>query len=167
MKKIGLLMLALVLALGTMGAVLARSTETLWINGTADTGSLGVEFTLRNQVWSPEGVTVSVRYAGDDGDGERDRDIAIITIDNAYPSAVSFIRLQIHNSGTTPLHIAEVIITVDGSPELDVWVREDPTSTILYPRDTTTITIGVHVTDDALEEASYDFIVEVVAEQGI
>lgn len=167
MKKIGLLMLALVLALGTMGAVLARSTETLWISGDVETGSLQVAFTGIDAYWSPEDVNVSVEYDNAGGDGEFDLDIASITIKNAYPSAVCFIELGIKNTGTTPLHIAEVIFTVDGSSELEVWLRVDPTSTTLCPGEVTPIIIGVHVTDDALEETSYYFKVEVVAEQGL
>jgi len=47
MKKIGLISLAVVLALGAMGAALAQWNETLTVNGTVDTGELDVEFSAQ------------------------------------------------------------------------------------------------------------------------
>ena len=47
MKKIGLICLAVVLALGVMGAALAQWNETLTIEGTVETGELDVQFSAQ------------------------------------------------------------------------------------------------------------------------
>jgi len=47
MKKIGLICLAVVLALGVMGAALAQWNETLEIEGTVNTGELDVQFSAQ------------------------------------------------------------------------------------------------------------------------
>lgn len=54
MKKIGLLLLVLILAMGTLGVAYAHWKGELVINGTVNTGTFGAELTQNNTViWQP------------------------------------------------------------------------------------------------------------------
>lgn len=118
--KVGVLFLALVLALGGVGAAFASWTDTLTIGGTVNTGVLEWEI-------------VSAGQAGDPGDDinvfwdlkdlyyvQMDKDVANTTvtivdphtlsvvINNAYPYYSNHITLRAHALGTIPLRIWKV-----------------------------------------------------------
>ena len=134
MKKIGLLALALVLALGTMGVGYAMWFEDLYIDGTVYTGELDWEFECGTVTWGDPGDTIdkqsddlfaNVRTTGKhvgttdvvcvDSDGDGDVDTLEVTVTNAYPHYYVHIGYYVHNNGTIPLHFERAIISSNGT----------------------------------------------------
>jgi predicted ribosomally synthesized peptide with SipW-like signal peptide len=118
MKKIWLLCLALVLALGAMGTGLAYWTEVLEITGTVAMGELDAEFSAKNCYDNEMGPDVAQLACtlSDGGDTEpgsspMDMSMCTATITNAYPGYVATCELTIKNNGTIPAKVAAVTYT--------------------------------------------------------
>ncbi len=122
MKKIGLLSLALVLALGTLGIGYAWWDETLVVDATVGTGEL--EVIIRDGVYLhldlPEHVTGTKEV---DEDGKT----ATFTIDGLYPQEAGtnykmphVVRLSVRmdNVGTVPVKLKSATVSTCGS---DAW----------------------------------------------
>lgn len=127
MKKIGLLSLALVLALGSLGIGYAAWTDTLTITGTVATGDLDWEFagapgqsdagvdqnvffTLESWNWvlmDKDVASTSVEFT--------DNHTLTVTIDNAYPYYANHISFVVHGLGSIPLRIWKVNFLVNDS----------------------------------------------------
>ena len=132
MKKIGLISLALVMALGMLGAVYAMWSEELTIEGTVTTGTVDVEFSQYSNDAGPHGTAgaggfftgnfdpevpgtwdpATQTWCGDRADknvGSTDcaltPDTLTITVDNAYPCYFGSILYDIHNVGTIPVKV--------------------------------------------------------------
>lgn len=140
MKKIGVICLAVLLALGALGLGYAKWFDTLNIQGTVETGELDWEFVANsfNQKdigldWTGDLLTSPVLTQLDkdvgsttgalcDTDDDGDFDLLTVTIDNAYPCYANDIHFWVHCNGTVPLIIERVIIngqieiTKDPSP---------------------------------------------------
>ena len=112
MKKIGLICLALVLALGTLGAAFALWSDTLFLEGTVGTGNIGLE-------WSQ----------GDPYDNE-EKDIShaectilgntlFIDIYNADPCVTYTIPIDLHGTGSVPVHTSWTVIPGNCNPS---WI---------------------------------------------
>lgn len=125
MKKIGLICLALVLALGALGIGYAQWTETLTINGTVDTGELDWEFVGANGFDTAAGENdwhCNDGFVGIPAYWQGDRDAGItsvaivdphtvsVTLDNVYPSYFTSVNLTPLNTGTVPLIVDTVNI---------------------------------------------------------
>ena len=79
MKKIGLLCLALVLALGTLGVGYAMWSDTITITGTVNTGSVDLDIMKCSNTWVWKLIPVE----------PGDPDIAIVhDWDSTYPGAI-------------------------------------------------------------------------------
>jgi predicted ribosomally synthesized peptide with SipW-like signal peptide len=128
MKKIGLIVLAVVLAIGAMGAAYAAWSETLTINGTITAGNLDVDFVAASNdpgitldpltgawsvlAWTPatdSGKNVAsteVDQTGitDAGDTVTSNTLGI-TVANAYPQYTSQVRVAITNAGSIPVKV--------------------------------------------------------------
>jgi hypothetical protein len=106
MKKIGLICLALVLALGALGVGAALWMGVLVIHGDVNTG-------IVDAVWSVEAAyddepadkDVSIVFADLMGPGE-----LWIMIENAYPCVTYTVEWNVMNVGTVPIHFAEPMI---------------------------------------------------------
>ena len=127
MKKIGLLCLALVLALGALGVGFATWTDTLYIDGTVNTGTVSWEFYGNPAVdpVPPPSITqddhgidpghtkdvgsTSATFTDSDNDG--DLDTMNLLIDNAYPCYNNHVGFWLHCNGSVPLVIQKVIIS--------------------------------------------------------
>jgi predicted ribosomally synthesized peptide with SipW-like signal peptide len=127
MKKIGLLCLALVLALGSLGVGYAAWTDQIVINGTVNTGTLCFGFDdyfLVNDPCEPP----TPDWTCDVGFGNKrivpegknvgcttvtwvDLHTVEITITNAYPCYLSTVSMHMINCGTVPLRIKAVNLT--------------------------------------------------------
>ncbi len=131
MKKIGLLCLALVLALGTLGVAYAMWYDTLTIDGTISTGSLEIIFASQYDndpatgandpceagYWDISDQTpewIGERYGKDYasiastfedyvGGTELDGDYATVTLNNAYPCYWGSVIWDIKNVGLIPV----------------------------------------------------------------
>ena len=136
MKKVTLLLLALVLALGATGIGFAKWSQTLYIDGSIDTGTFEVgvrDVGVMDQGpdpnmepgMNPEGKDVAYHESinGDykcthDAWGDFYHNI-YETINNAYPYYMSGTMLEFGNCGTIPAKIDDVTLTViSGNPAL-------------------------------------------------
>ena len=131
MRKFGLLCLALVVALGTMGVGYALWFEDLYIEGTVYTGELDWAFdcgtvtsgdpcdppTIDKQC---DDLFANIRTTGKnvgctevlcvDTDKDGDADTLQVTVSNAYPGYYVHIGYYVCNNGTIPLHFDRAII---------------------------------------------------------
>ena len=132
--KIASICLALVLALGTMGVGLAWWSDTLYIEGTVNTGELDWELTvfsiLDNELttqpdyhcnngfadWTfwpdPHGKNVAWGEGElvDGADSDGDMSQLNLTLHNVYPSYFNSVSVNARNNGTIPLVIEKVVI---------------------------------------------------------
>ena len=143
MKKIGLICLAVVLAVGAMGIGFAHWSQTLFIEGTVNTGSFVVGFSEQRSddpVESPcnpgaiddptrldPGYTKNV--AGCDCElvdpkpcepGKEAWERMLITVCNAYPSYTNTIDFSIDNCGTVPAIVGSCRIVEKGGVPCDI-----------------------------------------------
>lgn len=125
MKKIGLLCLALVLALGTIGVGYAAWTDTIYIEGTVDTGSLSIGFSkimtdepfgeVENKDvgsidgWLTGDVKCQVDYAGVPTNVYEK---AVFVLTNAYPCYRTAAVVDVASCGSIPVIITDLTITM-------------------------------------------------------
>ena len=150
MKKFGLLCVALVLVIGTLGIGYAAWTDTIFVNGTVNTGEVCADFTcpwsqtdpnispFTNDPWEftvEQGAPVAALdwVATVDGPGfhlfgnqyKEDKNVgwteivcdegeppikrAYLTFHNVYPHYFNHIGLGIHNCGTIPIKMDNVV----------------------------------------------------------
>jgi len=140
-KKIGLICLTLVLALGGLGVGYALWSDTAFLDVSVQTGNVEWEY-LRPPAEAggeprPPIVTHDDDYNPDQGkfgfdppdylknvastdwvyidsDGDGDFDTLQITIANAYPGYTNHLAFWVHGKGSVPLHIEKVHFLVDG-----------------------------------------------------
>jgi hypothetical protein len=157
MKKIGLLALALVLALGSLGIGFALWSETLYIEGTVNTGTLDAE-------WSFDGY-------GDSEIAEKDYSYMWYDIDgnylyvyivNAYPCIDYWANFDVTNTGTIPFHVCDIVCETCGFPgTVEISAIENPsrpsTPYQVHSGESAYGTITVHLTNDAVENSTYYF----------
>jgi hypothetical protein len=162
MKKIGILALAVVLALGSLGIGFALWSETLYIEGTVATGELDADWIL-------------VDY-GDSESPEKDVSwveayvvgkTLCVTVYNAYPCIDYYVDLEIYNSGTIPLHVcglnydliemvsvASFTLSLSGVPNMQ-----------LHPGESLSTSLSVHLNNNATQGATYSFTFDWVTVQ--
>ncbi len=109
MKKILLISLALVLALGGLGVAGALWSDWLYIDGYVETGYIGAEW--------------SVEWAGDNEPADKDvswieawlpdPNYMAISIYNAYPSVTYTVEWNIYCYGSVPIHFDDPYIWTD------------------------------------------------------
>ena len=141
MKKIGLLCLALVLALGTLGIGYAAWTDTVYIEQTVETGTVkvGIGELILTLSWDEKNVANITGYL-DEQVGQKWSEAdqqwipyykkAYVTVDNAYPGIKAHTTYTIGNLGTIPVIISDIDFEVydEGGNLLSfVWVVEPPT----------------------------------------
>jgi hypothetical protein len=108
MKKIALLALALVLALGSLGVAYALWYDDLYITGQVDTGSIGAYWTcFATGDSEPDGKNYSSVSCSVGQTTETD-DTLTMTITNAYPCIDYWVIADIHASGTLPIHVCDL-----------------------------------------------------------
>ena len=104
MKKIALICLALVVALGTLGVAGALWWDWLYIEGHVYTGDIGAEWSIQDYYDNERAdKDVSGIYA----DLWFGPDWMYVYIDNAYPSITYTVEWDIHCTGSVPIHFAE------------------------------------------------------------
>lgn len=167
-RKLGLLCLALVLAMGTLGVGYALWYEDLFIQGTVNTGTVDVEWSY-GPVWDTESKDyVSGSEVVIDGD------TMYITINNAYPCVWYHHQFDIHSIGTIPVHFTDWVIDRGNLPAgatLRIW--SDPsnigggpiTETQLHTSQEWLGCVEVHLNNDAAQGATYTFSISVMAHQ--
>lgn len=142
MKKIGLLSLALVLALGTLGIGYASWTDTLYIEGEVNTGTVDIDIVALSGTWvwkivdthdtvyhhgwgttlggpedfvPPAGALLVASATADlvaYGD-DGDMDGAYVTFDNLYPCDYFMVDILVHYVGSIPVRLDVEIDYID------------------------------------------------------
>ena len=138
MKKIGLLAMVLVMALGGLGIGYAHWSETLTMSGTAETGDINPYFSCiaANDDWLTQldpygwgqwnygsGLWEGARKTKHIGrtclaGGTPNQGDLIMTVTNAYPTYYGSGRYCIENSGTVPVNVYGIyLMSVGGNSE--------------------------------------------------
>lgn len=159
--KLGILSLAVVLCLATVGVGYAMWDKTLYIDGTVNTGEVNLEIMSASSD-DPPGAT-DVNKDKDVGCTEvavgADKQSITVTVTNGYPCYEVYVHFTVHNNGTVPVKLQDIIITnpnpsaitVSGwnaiGEQIDPDVRRDNT-------------IWLHVEQEADELTQYTFTVE-------
>jgi predicted ribosomally synthesized peptide with SipW-like signal peptide len=134
MKKIAVICLALVLALGGLGVAYAAWTDTVEISGPVTAGEVSWEFDDPLNPGTPritdddhgpdpvappgsneEGKDVAWKeFNFVDSDADGDKDVLEITVHNAYPWYTNHMSFWLHNNGTIPIKLDYVVISGGG-----------------------------------------------------
>lgn len=130
MKKIGLIGLIMILALGAMGIGYAAWQQTLVINGTVETGNYDIIFNHAENVPAqddPGVATVTVSPIAGDGHSFD------IDISNAYPGYTAQIDFGIINEGTVPAAVMVSTSSDDDGSNFSVDCYETYTGIAPWP----------------------------------
>ncbi len=160
MKKIGLLCLALVLALGSLGVAGALWSDWLYIDGYVETGYIGAEWSLEGY-WVEEEKDVSFI----DAYLNADRNVMYVNIWNAYPSATYVVMWDIHNTGSIPIHFDWPWLSTDlpMGTFITFFAYDDTGAPVhlydyqLHPGDTVFGELTIHLDNDAEQDSYYYF----------
>lgn len=157
MKKIGLICLALVLALGSMGVGYALWSDSLYLEGTIETGEVDTAI-----------VSVASDDAGIDPGYNKDvastvvaivdSKTATVTITDGYPSYSNYIHFSTDILGTVPVRLQA--INIDNPNQcitVDAW---DGIGEQRHPGERADNTMYIHIEQCAEQGATYTFTVE-------
>lgn len=136
MKKIGLICLALVLAMGALGVGYAAWTDTVTIDGTVDTGSveLGIVKATGTLYQDKDVATVGFSFVDPIGLWECSvppgaqayaYEKLVVTIAKAFPCLTVDIAFYVGSLGTIPTHLQEIKVS-DPTGELTFLKVTDP-----------------------------------------
>jgi predicted ribosomally synthesized peptide with SipW-like signal peptide len=114
MRKLVFICLALVVALGSIGVGYALWSDSLYIEGTINTGDIGLIWS-QGQPWDTEPVEKDVSH----GECEIVGDTLFITVFNAYPCIEYHFPIDLHGVGSVPVHTAMTVVGGTGNPS---WV---------------------------------------------
>jgi predicted ribosomally synthesized peptide with SipW-like signal peptide len=151
MKKIVLICMALVMALGAVGVGYALWSDSLVISGTVNTGDIGL-------VWS-QGTPYDTEIAAKDvshGECRIDGDTLYITVVDAYPCIEYHFPIDLHGVGSVPVHTAMTVISGNMA-----WIALPNMSGLqIHEGDTWNGEIVIHLDNTALENSVYTFEVQ-------
>ena len=174
MKKFGLLCLALVLALGSLGVGFALWSDTLYIEGYVFTGEVDVEWTYCgcHDIEDKDVGTVSCEIDA------ADPHILYFTVTNGYPCYTADCEVELTNVGTVPIIIENITVTAhdftkasaSGANDGELYVvYQDGWKSQLHPfpdtPHTSASSIRIHVEQCAAQGATYTFTVTIDAYQ--
>jgi len=177
MKKVGLLILALVVALGALGAGYAAWSESLTVTGTVTAGNLDVDFAVASNdptgtndpktgSWNTNSIEwnstdrwgydaastdVTLNPTSDENADAVTSNTLTITVTDVYPGYKSSVALAVTNNGTIPVKVSTGTIT-DTTPD-GVRITGDITAfaDVIQP-DATVYCYGYLECTDALAE---------------
>lgn len=172
MKKIALLCLALVLALGALGVGYSMWDKTLTINGTVNTGEVNACFTTA--VSNDPGTTIDPgkdKHVGStevfcNDPGEEGNPFhacqqnILVVVTNGYPCYESTVNFTVDNIGTIPVKVQSMTIT-NPNPEITVTWTGPAIGTQIEPGQHAPGDIHVHVEQSAAELTPYTFSAEI------
>ena len=168
MKKVGLLGLVLVLCLAVVGVGYAHWTKNLHIDGTVHTGTFDAELSqgtpYDNEPTDRDPITNElIKDVGIPScellplESEKP-DTVKLTIEKAYPGYIATFPLDVHCTGSVPLHINDISLVEGWSPFLKVTITDTEGAEIPWGRQVNPVQL--HYCD------SYDFnvVIEVLQE---
>ncbi len=148
MKKIGLLVMALIVALGGLGATYALWSDSLYLEGTVHTGDIGLEWS-QGEPWDTEITGKDASW----GECYIEGDMLYITVYDAYPSIYYHFPIDLHGVGSVPVHTAMTV--TNGNP---AWVIIPEMSDLqMHLGDTWDGEIIIHLDNTAEELTTYTF----------
>jgi len=171
-KKSMLISLALVLTLAVCGFTYALWGGTMFINGTVGTGNYDVSCWWNNT--NDPGTTIDPGKTMNVGATETSMSLDVngkstignITVTNAYPGYNSTSEFCVHNNGSIPAKILGVNVTnLNAAGVFSVTTEPDIIGTVLAPGEYRFIDITNVVGDDAAQNGSYVYSVEIPTQQ--
>ena len=163
MKRIGLLCLALVLALGSLGVAGALWSDWLYVRGYVETGYIGADWSIE-YVSDSEAADKDVSWIVADIVG----DTLWIDIYNAYPYITYTVGWDIHNTGTIPIHFDSPWIGTDLPADATftfvAWTAAGDIIDLfgyqLHPDETIYGELRIHLGNDAAQNYWYYFWID-------
>jgi len=154
MKSKGLALFAVVLiALAVLGFTYAYWTETLYIEGSIETGKLDVAFTGTPTASCSDYMECTVDLENGD-----DTSKMTVMVSNAYPSGWCNVTFEIHNCGTIPAKVKAINIPeVSG---LTISIEDLSVGQEIGVSKTASATLKIHV-GDVVENSQYTFAVSI------
>jgi len=160
-RKLMAIPMLLVFALVLSGFAYAHWSKIITIDGTVTTGRLHLEVISvasddppGNKEWNElKDVGCTTAKIG------ADKQSIIVTITNGYPCYGVYVHFSVHNDGTIPAKLYEIV--VDAPPEITVegW---DSLGEQIDPCKNADNTIRVHIEQTAEPETSYTFTVKFI-----
>jgi len=151
MKKITLISLVLVAALGLMGVGFALWSDSLFISGTVNTGDIGL-------MWS-QGTPYDTEDPLKDvsrGECEIIGDTLYITVYDAYPCIEYHFPIDLHGMGSVPVHTAMTVVSGN-----ETWVTLPELSGMQIHFDQVwNGEIVIHLDNTADQKSVYTFAVQ-------
>jgi len=162
MKKIALISLALVLALGTLGVAGALWSDWLYIDGWVETGNIGAEWSVE-YFYDNEDKDFSLIEAYGAG-----TDTLYINIWNAYPSVTYTVGWNIECTGSVPIHFDSPWFYGDLPATTDFTFvafdaagdRVDLYGYQLHPGEIVYGELTIHLSNDAEQDWWYYFYID-------
>jgi hypothetical protein len=169
MKKLLALAVLSVMALAAMGAGYALWSTTITIDGEVHTGNIDVAWSLDGAPWDTEIVGKDVSSI----DCQIVGDILTVTLINAYPSIDYYCPINVHSTGSLPVHLGPVEFDLSGMPVLDVVydppqiveIDVDWTGEQLHNGEFVLGQLHVHLDNNAEQNEWYTFTADLTAYQ--
>lgn len=173
--RIGVFVMALVVALSTIGIASALWSKTLTVDGSVATGTVSIEFVnhvdlYENETYIENGLKDVAACFGSIGPDYPDR--MSVDIVNGYPSFECWAVVHVTNTGNIPVHIYRPDITSAATPsEVTIAALDAPVTlpdnTVLpacylddaqlHTGDVAHCTVYFHVEQGALQDHTYTF----------
>lgn len=163
MKKLYLILAVLLVSLLLAGFGIARWYETLTISGTVNTGTVDAELSV-GDCWDSEPDEKDLSSI--ECTLTADNKTLLVTINNAYPCIDYYCDFDIHNTGSIPIKVWEMVINRGNLPTsatVEITGPELPYQ--LEPGNMAYWTLHVHLDNDAEEDMDYTFSVSIDAGQ--
>lgn len=169
MKKLAVIGLVFTLCLAAIGVGYAGWFQTLYIEGTTNTGEVDICFvadpapiTSDNEEPYIGGVpdvgTITVSLEdGPDGDG--DMSVMVVGLEHGYYCYEGYIEFDVKNNGTVPIKVTSIDITVPLNGELDVTLLGLAEGFGLNPGQSHTCYLTAHVLTNV--QGNYNFSIAI------
>jgi hypothetical protein len=156
-KKLAGIFALLTIALGMAGYAYATWYKYLYIEGQVNTGTLDVEWSIEN-ARDTEPSNKDYSHI----EGEIEGDTLYVTVYNAYPCIDYYLDINIHNSGTIPVHVyfGEMYGSLFGYGTVEVVGLPVGNFIQIHPGEYWYGTIHVHLEQNADMGATYYFYMD-------
>jgi len=152
-KKIAIICTALLVAVCVVGIGYALWSDSLYLQGTVNTGDIGLEWS-QGTPWDTEPDLKDVSF----GECVIDGDTLYITVYNAYPCIEYHFPIDLHGVGSVPVHTAMTLLGTNG---MDYWLQiPDMSGLQIHQGDRWDGEIVIHLDNEAEENTVYTFAVQ-------
>ena len=155
MKKIGLLCLVILLALGSVGAAYASWYKILYMDLTVNTGTIDAYWTTGDS-WT-DGDPKAASYINCWVDPD-DNQVLIVEVWNAFPCVHYYQNIDFHYTGTVPAHVCDWVV-----PDLPYCMTLDLPDwpcTQVHEGGYLEGRIHIHFCQETAQGANYSFAIE-------